>query len=112
MILITNDIKACHILHEGQYRVCYGQSAVDAAGVLLATIEEIWEKKKIAAARIMGIKGAFPMVNCACLLHKIHQARMDENLVQYTDSFISNCRVEITMNGEPRLAIETNTGLP
>jgi hypothetical protein len=79
---------------------------------LLATVEEIWEKKKITAALMMDIKGACPTVNHTCLLHKIHQAKMNENLVQWTDSFISNRRVEITMNGEPRLAIETNTGLP
>jgi hypothetical protein len=112
MILITNDVESHHILYEGQYGVCCGRSAMDAAGVLLATIEEIWEKKKIAAALMMDVKGAFPTVNCACLLYKIHQTRMDENLVQWTDSFMSNHRVEIIMNGEPELAIETNTGLP
>jgi hypothetical protein len=111
-IVITNDIEFCHILHEGQYGACRGWSAVDAAGVLLATVKEIWEKKKIAAALMMDVKGAFPTVNCTCLLHKMHQAKIDENLVQWMDSFMSNHRVEITMNGEPGLAIETNIGLP
>jgi hypothetical protein len=54
---------------------------VDATGVLLATMEEIWEKKKIAAALMMDIKGAFPSVNYACLLYKMRQAKIDENLV-------------------------------
>jgi hypothetical protein len=35
-------------------------------------VEEIWEKKKIAAALMMDVKGAFPMVNHTCLLHKMH----------------------------------------
>jgi hypothetical protein len=61
---------------------------------------------------MMDVKGAFPTVNHACLLHKMRQAEMDENLVQWTDSFMSNRRVEITMNREPGLAIETNIGLP
>jgi hypothetical protein len=85
---------------------------VDAIGVLVATVEEIWERKKIAAALMMDIKGVFPTVNCTCLLHKMCQAKMDKNLVQWIDSFMSNHRVKITMNGEPGLAIETNTGLP
>jgi hypothetical protein len=55
---------------------------MDTAGVLLATVEEIWEKKKIAAVLIMDVKGIFPSVNYTCLLHKMHQAKMDENLVQ------------------------------
>jgi hypothetical protein len=49
--------------------------------MLLATVEEIWEKKKIAATLMMDIKGAFPIVNYTCLLHKIHQVKIDENLV-------------------------------
>jgi hypothetical protein len=80
--------------------------------VLLATIEEIWEKKKIAATLMMDVNGIFPIVNHTCLLHKMHQAKIDKNLVQGTDSFMSNYRVEITINREPGLAIETNTGLP
>jgi hypothetical protein len=80
--------------------------------MLVATVEEIWERKTIVAALMMDIKGAFPAVNRACMLHKIRQAKMDENVVQWIDSFMSNHRVEITMNGEPSLAIETNTGLP
>jgi hypothetical protein len=111
-ILITNDVEFRHILHEGQYGACRGWSAVDAAQVLLATVEEIWEQKKITAALMIDVKGAFPMVNCTCLLHKIHQAKIDKNLVQWMDSFMSNCRVKITMNREPGLAIETNIGLP
>jgi hypothetical protein len=54
---------------------------VDTVGVLLATVEEIWQKKKIAAALMIDIKGVFPTVNCTCLLYKIYQVKMDENLV-------------------------------
>jgi retron-type reverse transcriptase len=61
---------------------------------------------------MMDIKGVFPIVNQTYLLYKICQAKMDKNLVQWIDSFMSNHRVKITINGEPSLAIETNTGLP
>jgi hypothetical protein len=36
----------------------------------------------------------------------------DENLVQWTGSFMSNHKVEITINADPGLGIDTNTGLP
>jgi hypothetical protein len=31
---------------------------------------------------IMDIKGTFPTVNRVCLLHKMRQPKMDENLIQ------------------------------
>jgi hypothetical protein len=39
-ILIANDVDLCHVLHEGQYGVRRGCSAVDAMGVLVATVKE------------------------------------------------------------------------
>jgi hypothetical protein len=80
--------------------------------MLVAAVEEAWEKKWIMAALMMDIKGAFPTVNRACLLHKMRLAQIDENLVQWTESFMANWQVEITVNGDLGLAINTNTGLP
>jgi hypothetical protein len=42
----------------------------------------------------------------------MRQAKMDENLVQWTGSFMSGYKVEITINGDLGLGINTNTGLP
>jgi hypothetical protein len=50
--------------------------------VLVTAVEEAWEKKRIMAALMMDIKGAFPTINHACLLHKMRLAQIDENLVQ------------------------------
>jgi hypothetical protein len=58
-ILIANDVERRYVLHECQHGVQWGCSAVDAAGVLVATVEEIWERTTIVAAVMMDIKGAF-----------------------------------------------------
>jgi hypothetical protein len=60
---------------------------------------------------MMDVKGAFPMVNRACLLHKMQVAHLDENLVEWVDSFISDRLVEIIIAGEVGEAIATNIGL-
>jgi hypothetical protein len=52
---------------------------MDAAAVLVTAMEDAWEKKRVATALMMDIKGAFPMVNRACLLHKMRVAHLDEN---------------------------------
>jgi hypothetical protein len=44
---------------------------MDVATILVAAIEDTWEKQKVTSALIMDIKGAFPTVNRACLLYKI-----------------------------------------
>jgi hypothetical protein len=110
--LITDEAKWCNILHVGQFGTWRGRSAMDATSVLVTAVEEAWDQKKIAAMLMMDVKGAFLTVNHACLLHKIWQAKMDKNLIQWTRSFMSNRRVEITVNGDLGLTIDTNTGLP
>jgi hypothetical protein len=52
------------------------------------------------------------MVNRVCLLHKMRVAYLDENLVEWVDSFMSNRLVEIIIAGDVGEAIATNTGLP
>jgi hypothetical protein len=64
------------------------------------------------AALMIDIKGAFPTINRACLLHKMWRAQLDENLVTWVDSFMSDRLVEITIAGDMGEAIATNTGLP
>jgi retron-type reverse transcriptase len=66
----------------------------------------------VGVALMMDVKGAFPMVNRACLLHKMRVAHSDENLVEWVDSFMSDRLVEITIAGDTGEAIATNTGLP
>jgi hypothetical protein len=85
---------------------------MDAAAVLVAAVQDVWEKKRVATALMMDVKGAFPTVNRACLLHKMRVAHLDENLVEWVDSFMSDRLVEITIAGEAGEAIATNTGLP
>jgi hypothetical protein len=84
---------------------------MDAAAVLVAAIEDAWEKKRVAAALMMDVKGAFPAVNRACLLHKMQVAHLDENLVEWVDNFMSDRLVEIMIAGDAGEAIATNTGL-
>jgi retron-type reverse transcriptase len=80
--------------------------------MLVAMVEEAWEKKWIMAALMIDIKGAFPTINHTCLLYKIWLAQIDKNLVQWTKSFMADRQVESMVNKDPGLTIDTNTGLP
>jgi hypothetical protein len=82
--LITHEAKRRNILHVSQFGDRRGRLVVDAASILVAAVEEAWDQKKIAATLMMDVKGAFLTDNRACLLHKMRQAKMDENLIQWT----------------------------
>jgi hypothetical protein len=70
-ILIVEAVEANESLHISQFGGRQGGSAMDAAAVLVAAVEDMWEKKRVAAALMMDIKGVFPTVNRVCCLHKM-----------------------------------------
>jgi hypothetical protein len=86
--LIADTVEENGALHLGQFGGRCGRSAADAAAMLVAVVETAWENKRIAAALMMDVKGAFPTVNRACLLAKMRDANIDENLVEWTGSFM------------------------
>jgi hypothetical protein len=44
---------------------------MDVAAMLVAAIEDAWENWNIMAALMIDVKGAFPTINRAYLLHKM-----------------------------------------
>jgi hypothetical protein len=86
--LIADTVEENGALHLGQFGGRCGRSAADAAATLVAAVETVWENKRIAAALMMDVKGAFPTVNRTCLLAKMRDSNIDENLVAWTGSFM------------------------
>jgi predicted GNAT family acetyltransferase len=88
--LITESIEQNDALHIGQFGGCQGQSVADVVSVLVVAVEDAWEQKRVTAALIMDVKGTFPTINHTYLLSKMRGAGLDENLVTWVDSFISD----------------------
>ena len=55
---------------------------MDAVGVAIAHIQDAWQKVKVAGALMMDVAAAFPSVARGCLLRKMREMKIDENLVQ------------------------------
>jgi hypothetical protein len=111
-MLIADTVEENGALHLGQFGGQRGHSVADAAAMLVAAVEIAWENKRIAATLMMDVNGAFPTINHACLLTKMRDTNIDENLVVWMGSFMDEQRVEIVISGEAGDVIETNTGLP
>ena len=60
----------------------------------------------------MDVAAAFPSVARECLLRKMREARVDECLVRWTDSFMQDRRVIMSLDGQDGEEMAVTTGLP
>ena len=87
---------------------------MDAVGVTIAQVQEAWGRGRVVGALLMDVAAAFPSVARGCLLKNMRNADIDECLVRWTDSFMRDRRVIMSVDGqdgEP-MAMEVTTGLP
>jgi len=110
--MIGGHLERLDGLHEGQYGGRKKRSAVDAVGVLMAEVQPAWQEKKVAAALCMDVAAAFPSVARECLLRKMRNAGLDENLVGWTDSFMQDRKVRMVVDGQEGDEMGVTTGLP
>jgi ribonuclease HI len=110
--LISEQCESVGGFHPGQYGCRAKRSAVDAVGVAIAQVQEAWSRKVIAGALLMDVAAAFPSVARGCLLRKMRNAKLDECLVRWTDSFMQDRRVVMSVDGQDGEVREVTTGLP
>ena len=110
--LISRHCEATGGFHPGQYGCRTKRSAVDAVGVAIAQVQEAWSRGVVAGALLMDVAAAFPSVARTCLLRKMREARIDERLVRWTDSFMQDRRVIMSLDGQDGDEMPVTTGLP
>ena len=111
-ILVSAHCELSGGFHPGQYGCRTRRSAVDAVGVVIAQTQEAWKRGCIVGALLMDVAAAFPSVARGCLLQKMRQRGIDECLVRWTDSFMRNRRVIMSVDGQDSEPIDVTTGLP
>ena len=60
----------------------------------------------------MDVAAAFPSFARGCLLRKMRNAKVDECLVRWTDSFMRDRRVIMSIDGQDSEEVGVTTGLP
>ena len=88
------------------------RSAVDAVGVAIAQTQEAWRRGRVTGALLMGVAAAFPSVARGCLLRKMRAMGINENLVDWTDSFMRDRRVIMSVDGQDDDPRPVTNGLP
>lgn len=99
-------------LHKGQMGARKSRCAIDAAAIMVNNVHKIWGEKKITASLLMDVKGAFNYVSRVKLARQMRQLRIDNDLIGWTQSFLTDRRVEIVIDGHINPEKVVETGIP
>ena len=86
-------------IHEGQFGARRRRSAVEAVGRLVGWVESGCKKKEITGALCMDVAAAFPSVAKGCLIKRMGEMEIDEELVRWIRSFMEDQRVRMVIDG-------------
>jgi hypothetical protein len=100
------------VFHRGQFGCRRDRGTSDAVAQLVAKVENTWAKKRTALALILDVRGAFGRVNKRQLLERMTQAGIAGNIVRWVDSFLSNRRAMLVIDGRTGETRAIQAGLP
>jgi hypothetical protein len=86
--------------HRGQFGCRRGRSTLDAVAQLFAKVENTWAKKCTALVLLLDVNGAFDRVDKRQLLKRMTQVGMAGNMIRWVDSFLSDRRAMLVINGQ------------
>ena len=110
--LIADQLERKRSLHEGQYGCRRRRSCVDAVAVLISDAQQAWSRKNVAGALLMDVKSAFNNVSRGHLIGRIVALGVESDLVRWTESFVSERKVRLVLNGQEGDDHEVDTGIP
>ena len=92
------------------------RSAIDTAALRIRKVHKMWENKYIAGALLIDVKRAFDYVSQARLVKRMANLGIIDNLIGWTQLFLTNRWVELVIDGYiiPKQKVETGIpqGLP
>lgn len=85
-------------LYAGQIRVWKNKSAIDAIVTPVYTIEEKLEKKKLATALFIDVKGVFDYVSKSWLFTCIIELGINNDLMNWTGSYLMGRKIQLVID--------------
>jgi hypothetical protein len=86
-------------LHQGQFSVRKQQSAIDAVAYIMNCTHKVSDNRQIAGLLLIDVKGAFGHVNHRRLLIIMVAKKLDRDLIEWTEDFLTNRTVQIIVDG-------------
>lgn len=100
------------VFHKGQFGCRQGRGTSDAVAQLVAKVERAWGAKRAALTLLLDVKGAFDRVDKTHLLKRMTQAGIAGKTVRCVDSFLSNRRAMLVIDGRKSETRAIQAGLP
>jgi len=98
--LIVNHLERKRGLHEGQFGCQKRWLCVDTVAILMNHTQKAWSERKVTSTLFMDVKSAFNNVNKALLGKRMEELGLEEDLICWTMSFISDRRIKLVLEGE------------
>lgn len=86
--MYTHSLQVNRKLHKGQMGARKHRSAIEATAMLIQKVKESWERREIAGALLMDVKGAFDHVSRAHLAQKIADLGINDDFIGWKKSFL------------------------
>jgi hypothetical protein len=96
---IADWCKAQGALHPRQIGCRRGQGAIDAVACLIQIVYEGWAQKLLTGTIFIDVMGAFDHVDLYKLSEAIEAAGLDNDLIRWTLSFLTDRRVSLIIDG-------------
>ncbi|KAI7704569.1 hypothetical protein KC353_g13409 [Hortaea werneckii] len=109
---IASFCEENEVFHRGQFGCRRTRGASDAVAQLVTKVETAWSKKHIALALLLDVKGAFDRVSKPQLLKRMVQVGIAGNIVRWVDSFLSDRRAMLVIDGRTGQTRSIKAGLP
>jgi ribonuclease HI len=83
-----------------------------AIHLLLQRIHEAWADEKVASLLLLDVSGAFDNVSRQRLLHNLKKRRINETLIRWIDSFLSDRSTTLKLQEYTAPSAPIQTGIP
>jgi len=109
---LTYLADAHHLLpsrHTGGRKLASTDHAIH---LLLQRIHEAWADGKVASLLLLDVSGAFDNVSRPRLIHNLRKRRVNQTLVRWIDSFLSNRSTTLKLQEYTAPSAPIQTGIP
>lgn len=79
---------------------------------MVDSVHKIWEEKKIAGSLLMDVEAAFDHVSRLKRAQQMRQLGVDNELIDWTQSFLTDRKVEIFIDGHVNAEKDVKTRIP
>ena len=109
---ISHHCEATKSLHPGQMGSRKQRSAIDAVACLIQRTHDSWKQQQLMGALFMDVKGAFDHVNPDRLVSRMGELGLDGDLICWTQSFLTDRKVQLTIDNTQCPTQPINSGVP